>query len=174
MSEPTTDAPTTEPETTEPVTTDWEAEATKWKELARKHEDRAKSNNAAAKELEKLREQSLSDTEKAVAAARREGETEALKKAGGKLARAELKAAAKGIIPDGIVAAIDVNQFLDEDGEVDTAAIEKFVSDNTPEPSEPENDKPSFVDFGQGKRGDAPGLNSTQLERDMKIALGIS
>lgn len=173
MSETTTTDPApADTPTAGPEATDWEAEATKWKELARKHEDRAKSNISAAKELEKLREQSLSDTEKAVAAARREGESEGARKAAGAVARAELKAAAKGIIGEGIVAAIDVSQFLDDDGQVDTTAIAKFVSDNTPEPSEPVDDKPSFTDFGQGKRTAVP-VNTDPLLAEIKHKVGI-
>lgn len=156
MSETTTD--TTATDTTAGTstdtgdTTDWKAEAEKWKGLARKHEDRAKDNATAAEELEKLKAASLSDQEKAVAAARAEGHKEASDKLTEKLLRAEFKAAAAGKLPEGLVDAIDVKRFLTEDGEPDTGAIAKFVEDN----ALPETGTTTGVpDFGQGNRGPA-------------------
>jgi hypothetical protein len=60
-------------------TTDWKAEAEKFKTLSRKHEERAKANAAAAKELEQLRQQSMTEQEKAVEQAKAEGRAEAIK-----------------------------------------------------------------------------------------------
>lgn len=124
-------------------------------EASRKWEERAKANKSAADELDKLKAASLSETEKAVAAARDEGRKEALTAASQKLARAELKAAAAGRMPEAIIAALDVTQFLDDDGEPDTDAIAKFVEANAPAPSDDEKDagKPALPDFGQGQRG---------------------
>lgn len=123
-------------------------------EASRKWEQRAKDNATAAEELEKLKAASLSDQEKAVAAAREEGRKEASEKLTEKLLRAEFKAAAAGKLPDGLVEAIDVKRFLTDDGEPDTGAIAKFVEDNAL--PEPEETAPSGLpDFGQGNRGPA-------------------
>ena len=48
---------------------DWQAEAEKWRALARKHEDRAKANSSAADKLAELENASKSDLEKAQIAA---------------------------------------------------------------------------------------------------------
>lgn len=123
-------------------------------EASRKWEQRAKDNATAAEELEKLRAASLSDQEKAVAAAREEGRKEASESLTEKLLRAEFKAAAAGKLPDGLVDAIDVKRFLDDDGEPDTGAIAKFVEDNAL-PESTETASSGLPDFGQGNRGPA-------------------
>lgn len=48
---------------------DWEAEAEKWKALARKHEDRAKENHEKVKAFDKIQEENMTDAEKAKARA---------------------------------------------------------------------------------------------------------
>ncbi|MGE3795104.1 MAG: hypothetical protein AB7I38_14415 [Dehalococcoidia bacterium] len=128
-------------------------------EASRKWEQRAKDNATAAEELDKLKAQSMSEQEKAVAAARDEGRKAATDELTDKLLRAEFKAAAAGKLPDGLVEAIDVKRFLTEDGEADTAAIAKFVEDN----AQPESgtSTTSVPDFGQGNRGSAAGTASS-------------
>lgn len=168
--------PTPDPTTPDPVTpdtgdTDWQAEAEKWKANSRKHEERAKTNAKAAGELEELKTKSLSDQEKAVAAARKEGEAEATKKALTRLARAELKAAAKGVFPDGVIAKFDVSEFITADGDIDDDAIAQFVKDNTPEPND-DDGKPSPIDFGQGKRTPAPTAADDPLLAEIKQKVG--
>ena len=104
---------------------DWQAEAEKWKSLARKHEDRAKENGAAARELEKLREASLSEAEKAVAEAEKRGRTAALTEVSQRLAAAEIKAALTGIVKDpaDIVGDLNLAKFVTADGDVDAKAV---------------------------------------------------
>ena len=80
--------------------TDWKAEADKWQALARKHEDRAKTNSQAAKELEEFRRQSMTDQERAIEAARSEAKQEAVAAFAGRVAEAELRAAAAGRLTD--------------------------------------------------------------------------
>lgn len=90
---------------------------------AKAAEKRAK---AAESELEKLRLANASESEKALAAAKAEGRTEALTVANGRLLRAEVKAAAAGVLqdPDDAVSMIDLEQFeIDDDGNVDIKAI---------------------------------------------------
>ena len=91
------------------------------------------------KELKALRvaedqrkQEAMSETEKAIAQAKAEGHAEAMKAAGTKLAAAELKAAAKdkGVNLADLLKAdlIKVDAFVDENGDVNTKAIEKAVA----------------------------------------------
>lgn len=127
MSEDTTTETT---EATETDAKDWQAEAEKWQALARKNEERAKSNATAARELEKFRAQHMTDQEKAVAEAESRGRTAALTEAGMRLARAELRAAAAGLVDkstlDGFLEYADLSKFV-KDGELDEKAIAAAV-----------------------------------------------
>lgn len=129
--EGTEGAETDTTETTDTDVKDWKAEAEKWSTLARKHEERAKSNAQAAKELEKVRAAAMSETEKAVAAARAEGATEAAKANAPRLVRAEFRAAAAGQVDkqtlDAYLEDVDLSKFIGEDGEPDTKAIEARI-----------------------------------------------
>jgi hypothetical protein len=129
MSEETAEEATTE--TTETDVKDWKAEAEKWQAHSRKMEDRAKSNAAAAKELDKFRAAAMTETEKAVAEAKASGATEALKAAGPRLVRAEFRAAAAGSIDkqtlDAYLEDADLSKFLGDDGEPDLKAIEARI-----------------------------------------------
>lgn len=122
-------APTDPPEPTTETSTDTAAEIEKWKTQARKHEERAKANAAAAKELEQFKQQSMTDTEKAVEAARNEGRSEGAKSASERIARAEIRAAAAGRNVDvtALLEGVDAKRFLDDDGEPDTKAITAWM-----------------------------------------------
>jgi hypothetical protein len=87
---------------------------------------------AAQAEIEKLREATLSETERAIAEAKRLGREEALTEANSRLVFAEAKAAATGRLTDpaDIAAFIDLAQFdVSEDGSVDTKAINSAIDD---------------------------------------------
>lgn len=94
---------------------------------AKAAEKRAK---AAEAELEKVRLENASAEEKALAAARAEGRSEALSTANVRLVRAEVKAAAGGVLqdPEDAVRLLDLAEFeVDDDGEVDAKAITAAV-----------------------------------------------
>lgn len=135
--------------------TDWKAEAEKLTREARKWEDRAKQNHTAAKELETLRQQSMTETERAVAAARAEAAQEVALRYGSRLVDAEVRAAAAGRTIDvsTLLEGLDRSRFLTEDGEPDVKAISAWVDKLSPPPVEPA--KPGFPDVGQGARGTA-------------------
>ena len=101
-----------------------------WKEQSRKHEGRAKDNHA---ELEKLRRGQLSDQEQAVANARDEGRSEALREASLTIVAAKLEAAGVGVDD---IADLDLSKFLTPDGEVDAAKVsatgERFAKRSRP------------------------------------------
>lgn len=169
---------------TESAVADLEAEVKKWKELAQKHEGRAKENNKAAKELEELRQKSMSEQEKAVADAKKAGYAEGLAAGASKVAAAELRAAAAGRMSDEQVEALlegaNLSAFIGEDGEVDRTRLGKFVDGIAPKANEDEGADAGtarFPDLGQGARGGQTGPGSKSpadpLERDLRAKLGI-
>ncbi len=173
---PTPDAPAPEPEGTPDTGVDLAAEVEKWKAQARKHEDRAKANAAAAKELEQVRQASMSDLEKAVAVARTEATTEALRTVGARLVDAEVRVAAAGrsVDVDALLEGLDRSRFVGDDGEPDRKAIAAWVDRIAPPPAEGAGRPPGSPDLGQGVRnGGAMALNGDPLEASLRHALGI-
>jgi hypothetical protein len=127
--------------------TDWKAEVERlkaelnnWKRQTRKHENRAKDNFEAAKRLEELERQGMSEPEVAMARARDEGRAEALNEArkefGGRLVEAEVRGRAATRLSDDQVATLldglNTARFLDDDGEVDTARVHEWVDKLAP------------------------------------------
>lgn len=153
MSENTTET-TEATETTETTdattdTVDLAAEAEKWKALSRKHEQQAKANAAAAKELDDLRRASLTDAEKLVEQTREETRRAVQLEYATKLVDAELKAALNGKSLQGdAILGFDKTKFVNADGEVDSAAIMAWVEAHT-KPA----DATSAPNLGQGSRG---------------------
>lgn len=151
-------------------------EIAKWQALARKHEDRAKANAQAVKDLEDLRKTTMTDQERLAAEARAEGRTEALREVGGKLVDAEVRAAAAGrnVDVDALLEGLDRSRFIDDSGDADQRAITAWVDRVAPKPDEDQG-RPSAFDLGQGHRPDAStSLGGDPLERDLKLKLGIS
>lgn len=159
--------------------TDWKAEAEKFKAIARKHEDRAKTNAQAIKELDQLKAASMSDLEKAVAEAKAAARTETLREVGGALAAAEIRAKAAGRLTDeqvaNLIEGLNLAAFIDDEGQVDPAKVAKFVDGIAPQPTEAEAPTRSFLDLGQGARGgrEHMALDSDPLMRDLKDKLNI-
>lgn len=155
---------------------DLAAEVEKWKTQSRRHEDRAKANAKAAKELEDLKRSSMTEMEQAIANARAEAATEAAKTYGGRLVDAEVRAATAGrnLDVDALLDGLDRTRFLTDDGDPDRDAITAWVDRIAPQPDEPADPaRPFVVDIGQGTRGDAPALNSDPLLKDLKSKLGV-
>lgn len=117
-----------------PPDVDWKAEAEKFKALHKKQEQRAKDNAQAAADLKKLREQSMSDVEKAVSIARAEARAEAFRESGTRLVDAEVKAATAGRNVDvkALLDGLDRSRFIDDDGNPDTDRIVKWVDKIAP------------------------------------------
>ena len=157
--------------------TDWRSEADRWREAARRADNRAKSNARAAAELEKLQRAQMTEQERAAAEAFERGVSEATAKLSGRLVRSEIKAAVGGRLGveqvDALVARLDPAGFLGDDGEVDTASVAAFVESILPAPTEPATG-PQFPDLGQGARGSsAVPLNGDPLLRQLKAQLGV-
>lgn len=136
--------------------TDQTAEVEKWKAQARKHEERAKANAKAAAEYEAFKQQSMTDTEKALAqaVATTAADTRAavLREVGGSLVTAQFRVAAAGrpIDVDALLGGIDVAKFLDDEAGPNMQAISAYVDKIAPAVAD---GKPVFPDLGQGVRG---------------------
>lgn len=85
---------------------------------------------AAATALEKQRQASMSEAEKAVAEAERRGRSEAAGEYGKRLATSEIKAVAatEGADLTGVFDYLNLARFVTDDGEPDADAIGKFVA----------------------------------------------
>jgi hypothetical protein len=160
MSDPTPEATpdgTGSPETAaqpEPVDqTDWKAEARKW-------ETRAKENGAAANELKRQRQASMTEAEKAVAEAEQRGRQSAAEQYGQRLVRSDFMAAAArrnpGYDAAGILDDLNLARYVGDDGEPDVKAIEKAVGRLIPAAS----NTPPPLDLGVGRTAtSAPSMN---------------
>ena len=85
----------------------------------------------AEQELARLQEANTTEAEKAIAAARAEGRTEALSVANKRIITAEVKATAAGVLqdPDDAIRLLDLDTFeVDDDGNVDTKAIKAEIA----------------------------------------------
>ncbi len=149
----TDDAATGATDTTTTSTADTTDEVAKWKALARKHEDRAKANDAAKKELEKLQAAQMTDTEKAIADAVAKARAEVMAEVGSSLVDAEFKAASAGFTldVDALLENLDRRKFMGDDGKPDKARIGEFVTKLAPAK------RSAATDTGQGARKDGNG-----------------
>jgi len=125
----------------------------------------AKRAKALESELEKFRQASMSETEKAIAEAEAKGRTAAATDFGKRLAKAEIQTAAATAGRDlgGVFDYLDLSRFVREDGEPDTKAVEAFVNglpDRTP----------SAPSFDGGPRASAPA--SGDMNQALRRAAG--
>ena len=137
---------------------DWKAEAEKWKELSRKHEQRAKENAAAAKERDRLRREGLPEQERKIEEAVAKALAEERSKTGKALARQAFLAAAKGVIDNAGDVADDVNlgRYVKDDGEIDEDGIAELVKRLAPK---------SGTDNGNNEDDDREGGRDTRRRR---------
>jgi hypothetical protein len=101
------------------------ADRDKWKAMSRQNEDNYK---AVSKERDDLKASQMTDTEKAIEAARTEGRNSALSEVGTDLVTAEMavQAATAGVtLPPAEY--LNVSKFLGEDGRPNKEAISSFV-----------------------------------------------
>lgn len=156
-------------ETTDTESPDLAAEVEKWKNLSRKHEERAKANANAAKELNELRQSTLSETERAIELAKAEARSQTLREMAVKVVEAKLQAELSGrTLSADAVLSFDKASFINEDGEVDDDSIKAWVESHSAKA------EPVYPDLAQGKRGTSVPLNSDPLLADLKAKLGIN
>lgn len=128
-----------------------------WKHQARKHEDRVKGQadyDAIKAERDALKAAGLTDTEKAIEAAKTAARDEAKAEARAailpQLVTAKFEALVGGRIPAerlaSILAPLDHTKFLTASGEVDTDKVQQYVDGLAP-------DGKKWPDMGQGHRG---------------------
>jgi uncharacterized membrane-anchored protein YjiN (DUF445 family) len=128
-----------------------QAEVDKWKSLSRKNEQQAKANMAAAKELEEIKKSQLSDTERLIAETKEQTALSVRKEFAGKLVDAELKSQLNGRLLDaGALLSFDKSSFIDDDGNINSEAIQSWV-----EAHSKTTDIPA-PDLAQGARGNNP------------------
>lgn len=159
----TEDTDTTEPGTTDTDTgdgtTDDLGDAGK-RALTAEREARKAAEKAAretAAELEELRKATMTDGEKAVTEAREAGRSEALAAANARIVRAEVLAAATGVLKDpaDAVGFLDLGQFtVADDGEVDTKPITAAIAELV-------KTKP-YLGTGPAGPGPLPGGSATE------------
>lgn len=126
------DAPNEDPP--EPQKPDTGDEVEKWKSLARKHEQRAKDNNDAARRLKELEDADKSESQKKddrIAELERQT-AESDRRAGERVAKAEVTAALASVITDrktlrDIVDDLNLSNYIGEDGDIDDKRVEKLV-----------------------------------------------
>lgn len=127
------------------------AEVDKWKSLSRKNEQQAKSNMAAAKELEDIKKSQLSETEKLVEQTKEETALSVRREFATKLVDAELKSALQGrLLEAGALLSFDKSSFIQDDGNIDSDAIQSWVEAHSKQSEIP------APDLGQGSRGKNP------------------
>lgn len=138
--------------------TDWKAEAEKWQGLARKHEERAKANAAAARERDELKRSSMTEQERAVDEARAAARTEVMAEVAETRVDDAVRAAAAGRTVDieALLEGLDRRKFVGDDAQPDRKAITEWLDRVAPAGR-------TVTDLGQGARG---GRNNTALNGD--------
>ena len=182
--DPTTNPPATDPNSSDPSGNapdpptgngpDLTSEVEKWKSLARKHE---KDSKDFRKELDTLKTQSLTEQEKAIAEAKALGASEAKSLFGSKLVASEIKVGLAGRIDgedfDSLIKGLNVNSFLNDDGDVDTEAVAGFVKALLPPESDDDKKKKSNLNLGQGARGNTSLADDNALENAILRHAGV-
>jgi hypothetical protein len=127
-----------------------------WREMAKKNEKLAKANHS---ELEKLRQSSMSEQDRAIADAVKAAKADTLREVGARLVDAEVRAAcaSRRLDPDALLDGLDRNRFLTDEHEPDRKAIEDYLDRLAPKDR-------SQLDLGQGARelsdGNGPDMNA--------------
>jgi len=142
---------------------------------SRKWEQRAKDNNKAREELERQRQQSMTEAERAVAEAEQRGRSAVLVEFGQKLARSAFVAEAArrnpGFDAQAVLDDLNLARYVGDDGEPDSKAIAAAVERLVPALTE---QAPTVPSFDGGTRSATPlALNGDPLLNALKSKLGI-
>lgn len=146
-----------------------------WKTNSRKHETRARENADAAKRLADLENNKLSDQEKAIKTALSEAESKWRSEMGQKLTFTELKSKAVAKLGEDkfgkIANGLNVNAFMDDEGNPNSQAIDDFLDGLAPAESNSSNQ--NVFDFGQGAQGQATSLATDDLTKQVLGMVGF-
>lgn len=138
------------------------AEVDKWKSLSRKNEQQAKANSLAAKELDEIRKSQQTDTERLIEQTKTETALSVRKEFAVKLVDAELKSQLNGRVLDGgSVLQFDKSSFIDDEGNIDSEAIQSWV-----EAHSKTTDVPA-PNLGQGVRGENPSKSQIRSREEL-------
>lgn len=153
-------------------------QAAYWKDKARKHESRANERSdydTVKAELDRIKAESMSEQEKAVAAAKAEGEkagrTAAAQESGTKMVDAHISAAVTAgrmtqDQADAILEGLDRTKYLTKDHDVDTEKLTRLLNTVAPAKS---GGRP---DHGQGGRGSSTktsGMEAGKAEAERRF-----
>lgn len=154
----------TEPQETAATEVDWKEKARLWERRAKENKDAAKRATELEQKLDEAAKAQMSEQEKAVAAAREEGRSEAMQSlASLKVENAVIKASeGRGVDVDALLEGIDPTRFV-KDGEPDPTAIEAWLDRIAPK--KPED---SFPDLGQGTPGTQKNPELTSFEAGVR------
>lgn len=128
------------------------SEAEKWKAQSRKHEQRAKENADAARELAELKAANATDSEKLVAEAVKTAVAEERSKGAAKLARQVFLAGAAGRLDSAadVVEDVNLSKYIDANGDVDEDGLAKLIDRLAPKPGTGDSDGGDGDDQGGG------------------------
>lgn len=134
-----------------------------WKHHSRKWENRAserKDYDELKRENQRLKEQTQTEAEKAIEDARKEGKSEADKEWAVKAARSEVRGmlSGRGLEGDELDDAltfVDFNQFLDDNGDVDSVKVQRYTDTVAPQKTRQQGKR--WLDLGQGNRDEQGG-----------------
>lgn len=154
---------------------DASGDAEKWKALSRKNERELRK---AQKELEDLRQATMSDAERLVAQARAEGRAEAIKTTLERLLRSEVRSVAAGLLadPDDAALLLDLSRYEPDDSmEFDRSRIKSDIEALVKaKPYLAAGPGPGSGEGGpRGAGRDHLALNGDPLLRDLKAKLGL-
>ncbi|MEV8394825.1 MULTISPECIES: hypothetical protein [unclassified Streptomyces] len=140
-----------------PDTGKGDSDVEKWKAQSRKHEERAKANAAAAKELEELKAANATDTEKTISEAVKKAVAEERSRGAAALARQVFLAGASGRIenPADVVEDVNLSKYIDANGDVDEDGLGKLIDRLAPK-------KPDTGDGDGDNSGDQDGGSDTR------------
>ncbi|EST22778.1 hypothetical protein [Streptomyces niveus] len=143
-----------------PDTGKGDSEAEKWKAQSRKHEQRAKENAEAARELAELKAANATDSEKAIAEAVKKAVAEERSAGAAKLARQVFLAGAAGRFedPGAVVEELNLSKYIDANGDVDEDGLGKLIDRLAPK-------KPGTGDGDGGDSGDQDGSDKGRRTR---------
>jgi hypothetical protein len=143
-----------------------EQQAAYWKFHAQKHERQSKDNHA---EVERLRREQMSDSDRRIAEARDQGKAEGRAELVPSLVRTEIRSQVAGRLDDAalgvLLEGLDHTKYLDAAGDVDTAKVKALVEGiaGTTGPGKGRG----FPDLGQGRRGSGSTTPSVASGRDL-------
>lgn len=174
-----------------PAETPWaqmsvEQQAAYWRTQAKKHEERArktdalaawkKENEAKVADYDRLLEASKTEHERALDAVKAETAESVRREVRGQMIRelvdAEFRAAARGALTKDqvskLLAPLDPNYFVADNGGVDVDKISTYVAELSPAPAAGNGaGKASWPDTGQGRRGAHSGSASVQAGAEL-------